>query len=232
MNTFKGGGSKTGGLKFGGKKKFKDSNRYGSERRENRSARQGTDQFAATCSECRKSCDVPFKPSNNKPVYCSACFGMKKSANDARDTNNRNNHFDRGSHTEQPHYTKPPRDQRSPRHDPSRGRSDDGMADLKRQITGLELKLNRILDIINPPLPSPKATAASLEVASIDTDTENVEKKTAPKVVKKAVTKKVTTKKAAVQKVTKKAAASPKKTVKKVAKKVSTKKTTAKAAKK
>jgi len=26
------------------------------------------------CDECGKNCEVPFKPSNNKPVYCSDCF--------------------------------------------------------------------------------------------------------------------------------------------------------------
>jgi len=29
----------------------------------------------ATCSECGKSCEVPFKPTGSKPVYCSECFG-------------------------------------------------------------------------------------------------------------------------------------------------------------
>jgi CxxC-x17-CxxC domain-containing protein len=28
----------------------------------------------AICSSCGKKCEVPFKPSGNKPVYCSECF--------------------------------------------------------------------------------------------------------------------------------------------------------------
>ena len=28
----------------------------------------------ATCDKCGKECRVPFKPTNNKPVYCSDCF--------------------------------------------------------------------------------------------------------------------------------------------------------------
>lgn len=28
----------------------------------------------ATCAECGSSCEVPFKPTGEKPVYCSACF--------------------------------------------------------------------------------------------------------------------------------------------------------------
>jgi len=30
-----------------------------------------------TCSECKKECEVPFKPTSNKPVYCSDCFKKK-----------------------------------------------------------------------------------------------------------------------------------------------------------
>ena len=28
----------------------------------------------AICDRCGKKCEVPFKPSGNKPVYCSDCF--------------------------------------------------------------------------------------------------------------------------------------------------------------
>lgn len=28
----------------------------------------------AICDRCGKRCEVPFKPSGNKPVYCSDCF--------------------------------------------------------------------------------------------------------------------------------------------------------------
>ena len=30
--------------------------------------------FRVVCSNCGKDCDVPFKPTGDKPVYCSACF--------------------------------------------------------------------------------------------------------------------------------------------------------------
>ena len=32
----------------------------------------------ATCSECGKSCEVPFRPTGDKPVYCSDCFRNKR----------------------------------------------------------------------------------------------------------------------------------------------------------
>jgi CxxC-x17-CxxC domain-containing protein len=32
------------------------------------------EMFSTTCSDCGKDCQVPFRPSNGKPVYCSECF--------------------------------------------------------------------------------------------------------------------------------------------------------------
>jgi len=28
----------------------------------------------AICSKCKKECEVPFKPTEGKPVYCKECF--------------------------------------------------------------------------------------------------------------------------------------------------------------
>ncbi|AGI48054.1 hypothetical protein TALC_01063 [Thermoplasmatales archaeon BRNA1] len=30
--------------------------------------------FKTTCSECGKECEVPFKPTEGRPVYCRDCF--------------------------------------------------------------------------------------------------------------------------------------------------------------
>lgn len=38
------------------------------------------EMFKATCSDCGDKCEVPFKPSADKPVFCSECFGRNKSA--------------------------------------------------------------------------------------------------------------------------------------------------------
>jgi CxxC-x17-CxxC domain-containing protein len=32
----------------------------------------------AICSECGKDCQLPFKPTGSKPVFCSNCFADKK----------------------------------------------------------------------------------------------------------------------------------------------------------
>jgi len=33
--------------------------------------------FKAVCSECGDSCDIPFKPTNGRPVFCSNCFAKQ-----------------------------------------------------------------------------------------------------------------------------------------------------------
>lgn len=34
--------------------------------------------YDAVCSECGKPCQVPFQPSNDKPIYCSDCFRSRR----------------------------------------------------------------------------------------------------------------------------------------------------------
>ena len=36
--------------------------------------RERPQMYEATCSDCGKKCEVPFKPTGDKPVYCSQCF--------------------------------------------------------------------------------------------------------------------------------------------------------------
>ena len=33
----------------------------------------------AICADCNKGCEVPFKPSLDRPVYCKECFSKRKS---------------------------------------------------------------------------------------------------------------------------------------------------------
>jgi len=32
----------------------------------------------AVCADCKKECEVPFRPTGNRPVYCKECFGKRK----------------------------------------------------------------------------------------------------------------------------------------------------------
>lgn len=39
--------------------------------------RERTELFDAVCDKCGKECQLPFKPSGDKPVYCRDCFRNK-----------------------------------------------------------------------------------------------------------------------------------------------------------
>ena len=67
------GGSSRGG--FGGSRG--GSSNGGFSRGPRRDSGRGRDNFErtkVTCSACGVECEVPFKPTSNKPVYCDACF--------------------------------------------------------------------------------------------------------------------------------------------------------------
>ena len=52
-----------------------------------RDSRGGSNQrgqmFEAVCAECGQTCEVPFRPTGDKPVYCTNCFS-KRQANQPR----------------------------------------------------------------------------------------------------------------------------------------------------
>ncbi len=39
--------------------------------------REGT-YTRAICADCKKECEVPFKPSGGRPVYCKECFSKRE----------------------------------------------------------------------------------------------------------------------------------------------------------
>jgi len=62
MKNFNQGGAKRGGF-----------------RPERRSFDRGpVTMHKATCSECGEICEVPFRPTGDKPVYCNKCFAGKR----------------------------------------------------------------------------------------------------------------------------------------------------------
>jgi len=53
----------------------KSSGGFGGGRRADSGPREMHD---AVCASCGKACQVPFKPSGEKPVYCSDCFQSQR----------------------------------------------------------------------------------------------------------------------------------------------------------
>lgn len=42
------------------------------------SERPGRPMYAVVCYSCGEDCEIPFKPSGNRPVYCKTCFAKRK----------------------------------------------------------------------------------------------------------------------------------------------------------
>lgn len=68
------------GKDFGGKRDFGKRD-FGAKRDFGRSNFEERQMFPATCAECGGGCEVPFRPTGEKPVYCSECFGESKGGN-------------------------------------------------------------------------------------------------------------------------------------------------------
>lgn len=45
------------------------------------------EKFKATCSECGRECEVPFRPTQGRPVKCNDCF---RKGSPRRDSYNKN----------------------------------------------------------------------------------------------------------------------------------------------
>jgi len=181
MNNFKSGGFKKRDTSYGDRPKF-----GGDRGNKNRSGGRSIETFKAECSKCHKSCTLPFKPNGVKPVFCSDCF-EKKDSGDSYGSN-RNDRNDRNDRRE---YPKPPRDERPPRHEPRAAQPNLELEEVKRKLETIEARLNRILDIINPPTaPAKKGVAAEVTSAPVTkTVAKKVVKKVAKKVAKKATVK-------------------------------------------
>lgn len=41
--------------------------------------------YQATCADCLKTCEVPFKPSGDRPVYCPGCWAIRKAGHRPKD---------------------------------------------------------------------------------------------------------------------------------------------------
>ena len=78
------GSSRGSGRNSGGYGRRDDSDRFsrpqsGGFRRGRREEKM---MHRVVCDGCGKDCEVPFKPTDSKPVYCNECFGNKKNISD------------------------------------------------------------------------------------------------------------------------------------------------------
>ncbi len=74
----------------GSSRRGRDSDRgYGRSRdsgrgRDSRGPRREIEMTTVICDKCKQECQVPFKPSSDKPIFCDACFKEKDKSNKPR----------------------------------------------------------------------------------------------------------------------------------------------------
>lgn len=106
--------------------------------------------FQAECAQCGKSCEVPFRPTGEKPVYCRDCFGGNNSA-----------------HAHAPSSS-------TPSQGPSNG----------EQLRAINAKLDQILKALGATTPEKVAAPAPKAVAPVAKKAEAPAVVEAPKAVK------------------------------------------------
>ena len=73
-----------GDFRHSGGRHFGSSHGGGFDRKEGSRNRGPVTMHQAICSQCGKPCEVPFEPTNGKPVYCNECFAAKRGTDGGR----------------------------------------------------------------------------------------------------------------------------------------------------
>ncbi len=102
-----------------------------------------SEMHQATCSDCGKMCEVPFRPNGKKPVFCKECF-----ANHREDAPERS--FSRSDSASRPPFRSVGRheDRRESRHEPRHEGGERQGSDLKNQVESLNFKLDKLIGLV------------------------------------------------------------------------------------
>ncbi|RJQ34157.1 hypothetical protein C4566_02415 [Candidatus Parcubacteria bacterium] len=87
----------------------------------------------AVCDECGQDCEVPFKPSGDKPIFCSTCFGKQN-----HDSSSRPNKFG-GDRNSRPRF-----EDRKP------AQSNQDSKEIIKAIKTLNYKIDQLTKILSP----------------------------------------------------------------------------------
>lgn len=181
MKNFKDGSK--GGFRGGSKGGFEKKSWGGS-----KSSAYGADRdrqmFKAVCAGCGKPCEVPFRPTGDKPVFCSDCFSKKRDEGGER----------REERTERRDYSDraPKRDfgdRHAPRPDAKPAYSPAPSNDeTKKQLAEITMKLDRLISAVEKmATPKPEMKKAEVETPAPKKviAKKEVVKKAAPSAAKK-----------------------------------------------
>jgi len=148
--------------RFGGGRSF-DRPRFGGGR--DSAPREGGNRqmHHAICANCGKDCEVPFRPREDKPVYCSDCFEMK---------GGRSGRDEGRSRFERPQFN-----------DNSRPTSTGNNTNYQQQFDALNAKLDKIMRLLTP-VETPKEVTA--EILAVEEPVKVEKKRLTKKTTKKA----------------------------------------------
>jgi len=144
---------------------FNRNNRSGGGNRNFGNSRFNNDRqemYSATCANCGKQCEVPFRPTGSKPVLCRECFQQNRGSDSRRP--------ERGSF-DRPSFTNDNKDRFNDR------------PNYQAQFDALNAKMDKILSLLTPqpvevaPLESEISDETIEEIAE-EIQEEKVDKKT------------------------------------------------------
>lgn len=174
------GGDRGGRPSFGGRKSFGGD----------RGGRSDgpAEMFKAVCSECGNSCEVPFRPSGDKPVYCNNCFSSKREGVDRKPRNDFKDRAPRREFNDRPAFAPKPSFDAKPANN----------SGMEKQLADMNGKLDRLIRTIEVmTLNKPATKEVVKEVAKAPVASAKAPVKTVAKSAPKAKAVKAPAKKAA-----------------------------------
>lgn len=154
-------GGDRGGGRFGGRDS--GGSRFG------RSDSRPRTMHQAVCAECGEPCEVPFRPSGGRPIYCSKHFEGREGG-DSRRSDSRS--FDRPRFDERPRYE-------------DRGRSSGGedssqaISKILGELKSLNMKMDKLLSSVD----AKPAKSKSVKVQSVAKKIEKIEEKAPEQII-------------------------------------------------
>ena len=177
------GGDRGGRGGFGGDRGNRGGDRgsFGGERRE-------VEMHSAVCGECGNTCQVPFKPNSDKPVFCNDCFAAKRGARDDRGERSERGGERREERGTKERYISTPRisNQTEVKSFDNSG-NEKAIGELKNQVSEMSKKIENLISLMN--VNSTKKEVEVVPEISKKKVEKIVAKKAATKTVKKVATK-------------------------------------------
>lgn len=120
------------------------------------------EMFSAICANCGKQCEVPFRPTGNKPVLCRDCFQNNRGSDSRRPERGS---FDRPQFNREDNQSRP---------------------NYQAQFDALNAKMDKILSLLTPPSAEVAPLESEISEQTIEELTEEVQEEKVDKKTKKA----------------------------------------------